>query len=298
MRPRRLLLSAFALALIAHTTSTPARADWCTSGSNGAYIDMNLDVPGDYFGDCDILVSGPSTRVYVRATSIPFQRIHLVIPDVPGVTVVNESWGVSFTGNHATGVELDMGSCVGPFDIFNPTIIGYMDVAWNNPSNCTAWTVTEAQVQDCGGVWRPVYLTQNWLTSTGECGACPWQLCYGPMPPYNPQPANGATAVSLNTVINWQYTFDPYWPVSYIRISTKPDCSSGGTYLLQYATEFAPDFLQPGTTYYWQASYGQSDGGCQDTGGVTTGPIYSFTTEGILPTRQATWGHVKSLYRD
>jgi hypothetical protein len=289
------------LILTPFVTSIPAHADWCTTGSNAAYFDMTTETESIYgFGSCDIRATGASARIYVRALSIPFQKARLTIPDVPGVTVVNESWGVSFTGDHASGVELDMGSCVGPFNQFAPVVIGYMDVEWAGPANCTTWQANaNAEVQDCNGMWRPVHEMMHQIAVTSGCGACPWQFCFGPLPAYDPEPANGATNVPLDVLIKWKYTHEPYWDVSYVRISTQPDCTSGGSFWLRDKYEFAPDFLEPGRTYYWQPSFGSGyDGGCQDTGGTTLGPIYSFTVEGVLAVEPTTWGRVKALYRN
>jgi hypothetical protein len=297
MHPRRFLLLASTFALTALATITPAHADWCSAGSHAAYFDLNTETE-NYFGRCDIWATGVSARIYVRAVSIPFQKARLKIPDVAGVIVVNESWGVSFTGNHASGVELDMGSCVGPVNQFSPIVIGYMDVVWANPANCTLWQTANSEVQDCNGMWRPVYDMQQRVGNNG-CGQCIWQLCFGPLPAYDPEPANGAVNVPLDVVLKWKYAHESYWPVSYVRITTEPDCTGGQTYSLQNAYEFAPDFLEPGHTYYWQARYGDCcDGGCQDTYGTTLGPVYSFTTEGEIAVEPTTWGRVKALYRN
>jgi hypothetical protein len=62
------------------------------------------------------------------------------------------------------------------------------------------------------------------------------------------------------------------------------------------ALSFAPDFLEPSTTYYWRASWFILDGGCSDgLGGYS--PWYSFTTDVPSPTESKSWSGAKVLYR-
>lgn len=300
MRPHR--FSALIAFLILASSSTLARADFCTAGSHAAYFDLSLQSDGYFPGPCDITPAGASARVYVRAVSIPFQKARITLPDIPGVTVVNESWGVSFTGNHTTGVELDMGSCVGPFnDRSAPVLIGYIDVVWGSPAYCTLWKFSQAEVQDCAGGWRPVFAMDQ-RVGPNSCGQCIWQLCFWPMAPYDLQPPNGATGIPLNVVLTWKNLSDPLPPFiegSHLYINGAPSCTGGGYYAIPNNGEsFAPDFLEPGRTYYWQPYFGYSDGGCQDTNGTARGPLYSFTTEGTIATKPSTWSYVKSLYRE
>jgi len=301
MRPRQLVLLAVTLTL-SFIATTPVHAD-CTTGSLAGYFDMSMETspgfPRSFPGPCGIYAPAGYARVYIRALSIPFRKARLTIPDVPGVLVFNEYWGGAFTGSRTTGLEIDMGSCVGSFDRTSPVTIGYFDIALIDPPACAGWGTQNCQLQDCDGLWRPVY-GKDHQVGTSYCSTCYWQLCYGPMAGYDPQPANGATNVPLDVVLKWKFDGRSEWmhDDSYIRISTKPDCTSGGNYSLFNKFEFAPNFLEPGRTYYWQARVGTYDFSCPDTGAQASSPVYSFTTEGVLAVEPTTWGRVKSFYRE
>jgi hypothetical protein len=107
--------------------------------------------------------------------------------------------------------------------------------------------------------------------------------------------------VPLDVVLSWDgtqnYYVDPMYGGCGVTIGTSPDCSSGTTFHVPCdLQEFAPDFLQPNTTYYWRASWGTPPDGCSDLNSGAS-PLYSFTTEGVSPVETKTWGYVKSIYR-
>jgi len=97
-----------------------------------------------------------------------------------------------------------------------------------------------------------------------------------PMAPNSPFPLNGSTFVlTVSPLFSWSSADLDGDPLTYqIRFginATPPIVSSGS------ASSFAPGFLRPQKTYYWQVI--ASDGKA-----TTAGPLWSFTTEaGVLP---------------
>jgi len=91
-----------------------------------------------------------------------------------------------------------------------------------------------------------------------------------PNPPSNPNPENGASDLSIDTILSWtcidpdgdELTYDVYFGVS----SPPPLINSNHT-----SMNYDPDTLGNGTTYYWKivASDGLNE---------TEGPVWEFTT--------------------
>jgi hypothetical protein len=82
-----------------------------------------------------------------------------------------------------------------------------------------------------------------------------------------------------------------------VYISTDPDCGTFQEFTVKCRTGvFAPDFLQPNTTYYWRPDWNEE--ACTDGWNGGAAAVQSFTTEGPNATQESTWGRVKSLYRD
>ncbi len=91
----------------------------------------------------------------------------------------------------------------------------------------------------------------------------------------NPNPANGATDVAVNTDVTWNggslllsgeaetYTYDVYFGTS----ASPPGVASGIT-----ATTYDPGTLNTASTYYWRVD---TNNGSQ----TTMGDLWSFTTE-------------------
>jgi len=83
-----------------------------------------------------------------------------------------------------------------------------------------------------------------------------------------------------------------------VRISTDPGCDTGRTFTVSCgAKSFAPGFLQPSTTYYWQATWAEDFTGCSSGSGGRSA-IFSFTTAPPIAVNRLTWGRVKSRYRE
>ncbi|HET6462666.1 MAG TPA: hypothetical protein VFH33_02610, partial [Candidatus Krumholzibacteria bacterium] len=118
--------------------------------------------------------------------------------------------------------------------------------------------------------------------------------------PYDLYPPHGATGVPVNASLSWQNGYPYYGQAGQcaVRIGTTPDCSDAQVVSFSCAGDpsVVLDFLQPSTTYYWQASYYYYADACYGHDGVST--IHSFTTAGPLATEATSWGRVKAMYRD
>ena len=82
----------------------------------------------------------------------------------------------------------------------------------------------------------------------------------------NPNPANGATGISLNPTLSWDAaggadSYDVYFGTS------APGTAQGN----QTGTNFVPGSLLPSTTYFWRVDSVNGNG-------TTTGNVWSFTT--------------------
>ncbi|MDH4038877.1 MAG: hypothetical protein OEX18_15015 [Candidatus Krumholzibacteria bacterium] len=291
---------AAALLLLALPLTTaqvsPAAAQSCEDGSPAAYLDTYVSGQ-NYF--CYLPFDPGVVTLTVVARAIPFQKVRFTLADPPLGVVIGETWAGPTTGNRINGLEVDMGSCTAPGEVTVGTLT--VIVTSEDMAPCTSWEIQNCEVQDCTGDWRPAVPVEH-RAGTGYCECVCWQCCYYALSPYDLYPPNGATTVPLDVVLSWDGTPDdaieqpPYGGCS-VRISTSPDCTSGTVYPVPCdLDQFAPDFLQPNTTYYWRAQWGTAPSGCTDLNSGAS-PLYSFTTQGPLATEARTWGYVKSMYR-
>ena len=89
----------------------------------------------------------------------------------------------------------------------------------------------------------------------------------------NPDPADGAVAVSLRATLSWAAgAFTDSHDVYFGTDSTPDATEFQGN---QGATTFDPGPLDPSTTYYWRINEVNGDG-------TTVGPVWSFTTDDQL----------------
>jgi hypothetical protein len=241
--------------------------------------------------------------------SVPIQKVRLTLPDPPIGIVVGESWGVSHTGERTTGMEVDLGTCTNE----GTTDIGEMLVfVPEGLTGCGAWGVNEAtaEVQDCEGIWRPAEnpFFNSAATYGVTCARCPLSCGVCGLPPYDFYPRDGATNVPLDVTMTWKSDPFPSLPRCSV-VFTNSACEDINQFMVPCNEcptpscdgptdqSFSPNFLQPGTTYYWRAEWGAfGDGGC-NSGFYGIGPLHSFTTEPVTATEPVTWGKVKALYR-
>jgi len=110
-----------------------------------------------------------------------------------------------------------------------------------------------------------------------------------PLEPFNPAPSNGATNVSINTILSWNCS-DPdgdalRYDVYFGTDSNPPLVEDSSTSLV-----YNPGTLKYDTRYYWKIV------AKDDKGGSTEGPIWSFITslplQGICITELEVPGHL------
>jgi hypothetical protein len=169
--------------------------------------------------------------------------------------------------------------------------VNYQEV---DPYSCAPWDVGTASLQSCDGEWLQAgFIPQRAGGSFAYGCICNgWQFCYS-LAPHDLYPLNGATEVPLDVVLTWVAP-EGWDPQCYVSIGTDPTCAT-----VQYFTvpcdadAFAPNFLQPATTYYWRSSWAtDSQWSC---GGASA--IHSFTTIRESSVQESTWGRIKSMYR-
>ncbi|MCD6267821.1 MAG: PEGA domain-containing protein, partial [Thermotogaceae bacterium] len=112
------------------------------------------------------------------------------------------------------------------------------------------------------------------LLILSSCGSPPPFFNRQPFQPSNPFPANGASNVSVDVTLSWgcgdpdgdTLRYDIYFgkdPIPPLAVKDHPTNS------------WNPGILSYNTTYYWKIV--AKDG----KGGVTEGPVWSFTTQGM-----------------
>lgn len=295
---RLIQLTIVTLAFLAVTAIPPACAQSCEEGSAAAYFQLYVDQFG---GTCPLVLPTGLVTVNILVNAIPFQKARLQLPDSPLGQTLGVTWVGTTTGDRLTGIEIDMGGCVGPGSVSLGTM--FLEITPEDSVSCTDWEILAGcEVQDCDGVWRPATPVQHQVgTDPQGCIDCCWQCCYGSLSPYNLYPRDGASGVPLTAQFSWETMIDvtsnPPFSGCSVTISTDPTCGSGTVYPVDCSTaKFSPDFLEPGTTYYWRVSWFIQDGGCSD-GLWGYSPWHSFTTGGPSPAESKTWGSVKALYR-
>ena len=298
MNSVRLLIIGFAISVILFASSSRVEAA-CPEGSTPAYF--NLEV-ATFPNPCTLYFGGPDPLVQVNVVvnAVPFQKARFSLPNPPWGIVIEESWNYPFTGDRTTGMEFDRGDC----SPGGPVVLGHL-LVFVTPGTmgpCTSWKVDDGcEIDDCDGLTRAA-VAWSYLASTMQidCGCC-FQCCQG-LPPYDLNPPDGATDVALDAVLSWTGTelVNPIPPEACrVRIGTDPNCETGQTFDVNcQLAAFAPDFLQPGTTYYWQVTWSAYTGGGCSSGANGESRTQSFTTAGPLSATPATWGRVKALYRD
>jgi len=102
-----------------------------------------------------------------------------------------------------------------------------------------------------------------------------WSFALPPTTAYTPVPADGATFVMPNPTLTWKPGFSTLLHTVYFGTDAQAvaDAADG---VPQIATSYAPESLEPETTYYWRVD--------EFAGAATVkGPVWSFTTIGDIP---------------
>jgi regulation of enolase protein 1 (concanavalin A-like superfamily) len=92
-----------------------------------------------------------------------------------------------------------------------------------------------------------------------------------PGTPTSPSPANGATGVSTSPTLTWTSSGATTYDVRFGTTNPPPQVSTN-----QASPSYAPSVLAASTTYFWQVT-------ARNSGGTTTGPVWTFTTTSSAP---------------
>src|SRR5205085_754557 len=87
-----------------------------------------------------------------------------------------------------------------------------------------------------------------------------------------PNPSNSATGVSTTPTLGWTAANATTYDVKFDTVNPPSTQVSSA----QTGTSYTPSVLTNGTTYYWQIV-------ARNSGGTTTGPVWSFTTVVAAP---------------
>jgi len=278
---------AMLLLLILSFVSADARAD-CVQPS--PYARLSLINPGGYMSDCTMSITG-FTPIYVVAFEAPVGKVRFTLPDPPaGFAIVAEGWNYPHTGSRLTGMEMTVGC--------SPAGVVTLGTVWVIPTGPVSggdWRISPGcEVEDCDGNLEPAVSLPTTINNfSNNC----FQDCMGGAP-YDLFPLMGATGVPTNVRLTWHGGWNFPNTTCSIRIGTDPGCSDAQTVNVPCDGDhgITLDFLEPGTTYYWQASWFTIPDSCYNTGGTSI--IFSFTTTGPLAVEATTWGKVKSMYRE
>jgi hypothetical protein len=183
---------------------------------------------------------------------------------VPGVATApaptNLATGVALTPN----LSWSAGSNAASHDVFfgtsnPPASIGNQAGTTYAPAALTAGTVYYWRVDE--------------RNASGVTAGTLWQFTTLALPGVasGPSPANVATGVALTPTLSWTAgsnaaSHDVFFGTS------NPPVSIGN----QAGTSYAPSALTSGTVYYWRVNE-------RNASGVTTGPVWQFTTVIVLP---------------
>jgi hypothetical protein len=112
--------------------------------------------------------------------------------------------------------------------------------------------------------WRIDEVTESLGTITGTI----WDFTTAPLKASDPDPADGAPDMPLNTTLSWTAGVGAVSHDVYFGTDPTPDATEfQGN---QASTDFDPGILAATTTYYWRID--------EKNGGTVTGDVWSFTT--------------------
>jgi hypothetical protein len=222
----------------------------------------------------------------VGATGVSFSA---PVPQFAGLQWVADTLTPGFTalGTSQTQVDVDFGTCV-PGTI---PVMQMLFVRVGEADPCVEYLIqTGASFLDCSLV---EHFNIDSSLGVGLNATAGGHFCSSTYK--RPSPANAAVGIPLSTHLSWNnpssvWCLDP--------VAAAP-ADVAGTGNVHFGTTTDPPYdaaatlnqhvsgLQPLTTYYWRIVPAVG----------SPGPLWSFTTAFVLPTKQSTWGAIKALYR-
>ncbi len=188
-------------------------------------------------------------------------------------------------GNSQAGVAVAFGQClVSPIHVLTINVF-----AQGLTDTCCFYPVLPDPIVSSGEV-EFVDCDENLVHGTGLTSIVGE---FGPPWVGDPIPPDGSTGQSEDTDLSWSVqmcSFGLGLVFNFVYFGTTPDPPMVAEYHEPYWYDPGP--LEPGTTYYWKVKVQDTDGG------VTTSPVWSFTTHKGIPAEQTTWGKIKALYTE
>jgi len=188
-------------------------------------------------------------------------------PDSPNPTTgaiwVTTSPTLSWTSPGATSYDIRFGTTNPPATIVSNTTAWYDSLSGLNGATQYYWQIVAKN--GSGATPGPV-----WSFTTD-----PTAPSAAPAAPGAPSPPNGATSVTTSLTLGWTSAGATSYDVRFGTTNPPPTIVSNTT-----DPHYAPSGLTGASTYYWQIV-------ARNSGGATTGPVWSFTTESAPPSGPA-----------
>ena len=233
-------------------------------------------------------IAQPSQTLYVvytnpEGSAPPIKAIQFIAPApwcLQNADVLDEQVYPTTIGNSQYGVQIGFGECLSPpIHVLTINVFGGEVV-----EDCCWWEFTDVQVVDCN---------DQVITAPASGGMLAIEPCELTAP-HSPIPSDGAVGVPTTCEFSWQNESPPVLcygtPLVYnFYIGTDSNVLAKHIWV---GPPYEVSGLLPGTRYYWQAEVDILAGD-----GPYLGPLWSFVTEGVVPSEQSTWGRIKSLFK-
>ena len=223
--------------------------------------------------DIDQIVISPVT--YVNAAPGPVSNDATIVPKPGGTTpqapgapsgpnpangaTTATALTLSWSAAGATRYDVHFGSVNPPPQAATDQSTASFDVSGLGEGVTYYWRVIAKN--DVGSTTGPVW---TFTTQAGSGATLPGV-------PGSPSPADGASNVATSPTLSWTSSGAEAYDVYFGTQNPPPQVTAD-----QAAASFAPGPLANSTTYYWMVVAHNGEGS-------TTGPVWSFTTQGAAP---------------
>jgi hypothetical protein len=223
--------------------------------------------------DVDQIVISPAT--YLTAAPGPVSNDNTIVPKPGGSTpqapaapssptpangaTTATSLTLSWTATGATSYDVKFGTVNPPPVASTDQSAASFDVDGLGDGITYYWQVIAKN--STGSTTGPVW---SFTTQGGSGSTLPGV-------PANPSPANGASNTSTTPTLTWTSTGAESYDVYFGTVNPPPQVAAD-----RPTATYSPSALANNTTYYWQIVALNGEGS-------TTGPVWSFTTQGATP---------------
>jgi hypothetical protein len=172
---------------------------------------------------------------------------------------VSTSLTLSWSAAGATSYDVHFGTVNPPPMVSDDQSSPSFDVSGLGDGVTYYWQVVARN--DAGSTPGPVW---QFTTEAGSGPALPGT-------PTSPSPSNGASNTTTTPTLTWAAANAEAYDVHFGTVNPPPRVTVDQT-----STSYSPGSLNSSTTYYWQVVAHNGEGS-------TTGPVWSFTTQGAAP---------------